>query len=453
MQSPLKQCFAICSVFQKGYVFSSFILCQFWMAHGLLQSPDGNQEPENLGLQYMKELYSRSFFQDFEDYGYFFMFKMHDLVRDLALLVAQNECSSVNFQTKSIPEDVRHLSFSDAEALFGEEVSCLPQNSRNVRTILFPFGRPTLTSESSLDACVSKFRFLRVLDLSNSSFELLPSSIGDLKHLRFLCLYGNRRLKKMSNSICKLHNLQTLLEDGCVELEDQPRDIRNMISLRYLNITTKQKSLTVNGIGCLKYLRTLFLFRCTNLESLFGPTVHLPALRTLHIDSCPKLVSLSHIPRNLTALETLMIRQCMQMDLMDEVEDGQNLKLQLLMLGGLPQLTILPRWLQGSSETLECLCVGCSPNFSSLPEWLQNFKSLKKIAFEDCPRLLSLPDSFGCLTNLKELKIVKCPQLSERCQPEIGQEWPKIVHVPHINLDEDIGLLAAYLAVYDIDRP
>ncbi|XP_038688587.1 putative disease resistance protein RGA3 [Tripterygium wilfordii] len=80
MPSELKQCFAVCSVFPKGYVFSSFILVQFWMAHGLLQSPDGNHELEYLGLQYVKELYSRSFFQDFEDYGYLYVFTMHDLV-------------------------------------------------------------------------------------------------------------------------------------------------------------------------------------------------------------------------------------------------------------------------------------------------------------------------------------------------------------------------------------
>ncbi|XP_038688585.1 putative disease resistance protein RGA1 [Tripterygium wilfordii] len=450
MPSQLKQCFAVCSVFPKDYVFSSLMLVQFWMAHGLLQSPDGNHEPEYLGLQYVKELYSRSFFQDFEDYGYYYVFTMHDLVHDLALLVAQNECSTVNFQTKSIPEGVRHLSFSDAEALFGEGVPCLPQNPRNVRSILFPFGEPTVTSESSIDACISKFRFLRSLDLRYSSFELLPSSIGDLKHLRSLLLCFNRRLKKMSNSICKLHNLQTLLLHGCVELEDLPRDIRNMINLRNLSITTKQKSLTVNGIGCLKSLKNLFLFRCTNLESLFEPTVHLPALRVLRIDSCPNLVSLSHILRNLTALDTLMIQQCMHMDLMDEVEDGgQNLKLQSLVLAGLPQLTILPRWLQGSSETLEYLCVGSSPNFSSLPEWLHNFKSLKTIAVADCPSLLSLPDSIGCLTNLKELKILNSPQLSETFQSEIGQEWPKIAHVPHIYLDPNIDAQATSRRIKD----
>ncbi|KDP26033.1 hypothetical protein JCGZ_21066 [Jatropha curcas] len=95
MPSYLKRCFAYCSLFPKNYVLYSFELIQFWMAYGLLESPDEDEELKENGLRFVKELWSRSFLQDIEDHGFFFSCKMHDLVHDLAISVAQSECSTV----------------------------------------------------------------------------------------------------------------------------------------------------------------------------------------------------------------------------------------------------------------------------------------------------------------------------------------------------------------------
>ncbi|ESR34614.1 hypothetical protein CICLE_v10006631mg [Citrus x clementina] len=116
----LKQCFAYCSIFPKDYKFTSAFLIQFWMAHGLLQSPSENEELENIGMWYFKELCSRSFFQDL---GYevplleLIEFQIHELMHDLALLMAKGECPMVNSDSQSIPKNVRHLSFVGANAL------------------------------------------------------------------------------------------------------------------------------------------------------------------------------------------------------------------------------------------------------------------------------------------------------------------------------------------------
>ena len=50
------------------------------MAHGLLQSPNENQEFKDFGNQYIDELYSRSFLEDYMDCGHVWRFKIHDLV-------------------------------------------------------------------------------------------------------------------------------------------------------------------------------------------------------------------------------------------------------------------------------------------------------------------------------------------------------------------------------------
>ncbi|KAJ0081559.1 hypothetical protein Patl1_11697 [Pistacia atlantica] len=42
------------------------------------------------------------------------------------------------------------------------------------------------------------------------------------------------------------------------------------------------------------------------------------------------------------------------------------------------------------------------------------------------------------LIALRELIIEDSPKLSERCEPEIGEDWSKIAHIPSIELDRKI---------------
>jgi hypothetical protein len=88
----LKPCFAYCSLYPKGHIYNSIDLTQCWMANGLLQiSNRSNQEFEDIGLQYVNELLSRSLIQKVCDAGNFITFKMPDIVHDLSLYVAQSD--------------------------------------------------------------------------------------------------------------------------------------------------------------------------------------------------------------------------------------------------------------------------------------------------------------------------------------------------------------------------
>ena len=59
---------------------------------------------------------------------------------------------------------------------------------------------------------------------------------------------------------------------------------------------------------------------------------------------------------------------------------------------------------------------------------------LQLLRIWDCPALKSLPD-FLRTTPLKELEISSCSILSKRCRRERGEEWPKISHIPKIEID------------------
>nr|XP_023873046.1 putative disease resistance protein RGA1 [Quercus suber] len=429
----LKQCFAYCSVFPKDFQFYSLLLIQFWLAHGILQSPaNESQELEDVGDLYIKELLSRTFFQDVDQdelMPFYYTFKMHDLVHDLALSIAKGECSVVT-KKSTLAAEVCHLSILEN----GQEVTTQLEKLSKVQTIIFQTEQPM----SLLEACISRFKYLRVLDLSLSSFEVLPDSIGSLKHLKYLDLSDNSRIKQLPDSICKLHSLQTLLLADCSNLERLPKGIRDIISLRFLWVTTKHTCLSEKAVGCLDSLRFLGIVECKNLKCLFeGMEGNLTYLRTLVVVKCPSLTSLSLSIKHLTALGTLIIGDCEELSLMEmEGEDNQDLKLSLqkLIITDLPKLEVLPQWLRGSANTLQLLLIVECENLNALPEWLPRLKSLHTLAIGECPKLSSLLEGMEALTALRELKIRGCPDLSRKCREEDSH---KIAHVPQIELDED----------------
>ncbi|KAL4607879.1 hypothetical protein ACB092_09G207300 [Castanea dentata] len=424
----LKRCFVYCSLFPKDYEFRSVELIQIWMAHGLLQSStDENQQLEDVGDLYIKELLSRSFFQDAQEEIFCYTFKMHDLYHDLALSIAKGECSVVTKESTFFAE-VSWLSFSNSAN--GQEVTIQSEKLSKVQTIIFQIEQ----SVSLVEACISRFKYLRMINLKGSSFEVLSSSIGSLKHLRFFDLSGNDMIKQIPNSICKLHNLQTLILD-CKNLERLPKGIRNMISLRFLVITSNQECLLEKAIGCSNSLRVLFIARCENLKCLFEGNRHLNLinLRTLTIAHCPSLTSLSLNIKDLTALEILIIVDCKELNLMEE-EGSHNLELSLrkLVIRGLPKLEVLPLWLKRSANTLQMLEVGDCENFTTFPEWLPCLKSLQQLGIDNCSKLLSLPEGIQGLTKLTRLNITVCPDLIRKCK----EDWLKIAHVPKVRLGD-----------------
>ncbi|XP_022744851.1 putative disease resistance protein RGA3 [Durio zibethinus] len=413
----LKQCFALFSVFPKDYQFSNVELIQFWMAQGLLQPSKENDDEdlEDIGRRYLSDLSSRSFFQDFDKIISFNFFKMHDLLHDLAITVAKNECCIVNSSKQNIPKGVRHLCIDNMDFLEENPFGFLDNDKLyQLRTFCFRHVKEGTTSESFIRKSLSRFQKLRVLVLSRSSFEVLPENIGSLKHLRYLDLRGCSNVKKLLNSICKLQSLETLLTHF-MGIEVLPKDMRYMIGLRILSLSTKQRVLSDNGFEHLKSLRFLSLDSCENLEYLFEGFQNLTSLNTLRIVSCKNLITLPHGLKSSTALKHLIIRDCEKLDLnitvgfkgKEKENDnnqayfvGSGLRLQTLGITRLPKLEALPQWLLvGSANTLQFLALKECKNLTTLPDpgW-QNLASLEWIFIADCPNLPSLPERMPCLT-------------------------------------------------------
>jgi hypothetical protein len=681
LPSHLKHCFAYCSLYPKDYWFPKSRLIQGWIAQGFVKSSDQNPSLEDVGHEYFMDLLWRSFFQeaDMDEFGNVLRCKMHDLMHDLAISVAGSMTTTLNDDKEtSISEKTRHVSIV-GDNINTSSITTSLSKASSMRTLIFP-TISYVSSESGCEAIFSSFNFLRMLELHRRDFDFLPSSIGKLKHLRYLNLSWNRNLKKLPNSITKLQNLQTLILSFCEKLEELPRDIKKLVNLKHLEIERCLKlGYMPLGLGQLTNLQTLSKFvvhrdplsrhssglkelnRLNNLrgsldiinlrhgkdamseckaanlkekhhldaldlwwsieegviasddivddevllevlqphlnlkrlllQGNYGPRLptwllsltnlvrfelvdctkcqylpplnQLPSLKVLRlirmdaleyissgsdshnfvditehpllpsfprlskldIWSCPLLTSMPMFPhleeelylsnasskplqqtmmmnmaapqspasaattfssftplsklksiilnsiadletlpedwlKNLTSLESLNIWRCnrlnslspaiqhltalqelelcscLELELAND-EDGmqwQGLKSLLsLEFSQLPKLVSLPLGLQHTTTLQTLKFLNCK-NLTAIPEWIHNCTSLQMLHIDECSSLTSLPEAIRSLTSLQRLKIENCPILLQRCEREVGEDWAKISHIPHLEL-------------------
>ncbi|OWM82242.1 hypothetical protein CDL15_Pgr001816 [Punica granatum] len=323
----LKRLFAFCSLFRKDYLFNNIILGEYWIASGLISTSHNNQKPEEACNHYIKELLARSFFQDFEEHGQIFSFKMHDIVHDLAVSVAQNEYLAVNSHTASISDRVRHLSFSARS-----------ENPPNLE---------------ELPRDMWKLINLHTLGIMTKEKSLKNSGIEHLKSLRELRIVG-------------CDNLETLFEGMNME---------GLACLRRLYIVDCENltSIPMSSLKFLSSLEALAIWNCGKLHLSMEEEIFFPCLRTLSFIGLPKMLTFPKwVQGAANTLQSVLIKNCQQLGELPEWLHRLS-RLEALRLVGCDGISTLPDGVQDLTALkflwiIDCSELGgkCLPNG---PDW------------------------------------------------------------------------------------
>ncbi|KAG4206472.1 hypothetical protein ERO13_A03G010500v2 [Gossypium hirsutum] len=250
LSSPsLKKCFAYCAMFPKDYCFEKEQLIQLWMAEGFLGS---SMEMMDTGNKYLNELLSISLFQDVEKdtCGNILTFKMHDMVHDLALSVSKFD--TLIFQENSASTlneffHIRHLNVGCDGELLPRMLTMAAPKLHSLFSEIDVFKKLSIT-----------FTSLRVLKFVGSNILELPTSLGELKHLRYLDI-SKTSIIELPKSTTKLYNLQTLRLLGLRRLTI-PDGLRNLINLKHLYFDRKPiQPVLIGNLTCLQTLPIFFV--------------------------------------------------------------------------------------------------------------------------------------------------------------------------------------------------
>ncbi|KAF8038711.1 hypothetical protein BT93_B1300 [Corymbia citriodora subsp. variegata] len=263
LPSNLRRCFAYCAIFPKDYEIQRDELIHWWIAEGLVEGKEAKNQ-WNAGLNYFNELVNRSLFQKSSSNGSQFL--MHDLVNDLAKLVAGGS----HFSSEEIKWDQnnlslpRHASFISDRYVVSKKIE-IYHGMKKLRSLISlekqsSHHEKSFLSHKVLCDLLSALKYLRVLSLSYYYIRMIPDCIGELRHLRHLNL-SYTSIEMLPESIVELYNLEALMLRGCRHLIELPKGMKKLINLRFLDISdTKRLKATPLYLGNLVSLEMLSKF-------------------------------------------------------------------------------------------------------------------------------------------------------------------------------------------------
>ncbi|CAK8564616.1 unnamed protein product [Lathyrus sativus] len=237
LSTPLKRCFAYCSIFPKKSILEKQMVVQLWIAENLVELCPGQESLEEVGEEYFDELVSRSLIQQRSTRDEESNFEMHNVIHDLATMVSSPYC--MRLDEHNLHESVHYLSYNrglyDPFNKF-DKLSGL----KRLRTILaLPLQTQLpccLLSNKVVHELLPTMKQLHVLSLSNyKSITEVPNSIGNLLYLQYLNL-SHTKIERLPSETCKLYNLQFLLLAGCKRLVELPDDMGKLVNLRHLDV-------------------------------------------------------------------------------------------------------------------------------------------------------------------------------------------------------------------------
>ena len=269
----LQQCFSLCALFPKKYKFNGEELTRLWIGLGILQSSSKTKSIEEIGMDNFNALISHGFFEKDETDGKS-CYVIHDLQHDLALMVASNECLSIdpcNVKSVEIWPSVRHLSITSNAAEYADVMAKgnFRRELKKLKTrlevqklqTLMVFGEFDESFARSFGSLFREANALRVLCLPKISLrvESILHNFSSLIHLRYLMLGTKytRDQMQLPRTLSRFYHLMILdlqTWDGSCDL---PKDMGNLAKLRHIFTEKDKIHANIHNVRKLQVLQEL----------------------------------------------------------------------------------------------------------------------------------------------------------------------------------------------------
>ncbi|GJN13554.1 hypothetical protein PR202_gb00270 [Eleusine coracana subsp. coracana] len=419
LQEPIKQCFTYCSMFPRRYALQRDELVHLWVAEGFVKPANGVEDVEDVGNGYFRVLLSTSFIQlkvqsSGKDY-----FTIHDLLHDLAGRITGSDCFTVEKDmADQSPRGVRHL-FIDAyyDRVFTEHILTLG----NLRTLMMSSSARKMTIEE-FERVLKSLKKLRVVHVRLECMKMIPASIGQLKHIRYLGVFGSPFINiTLPPTFSMLYHLQKFSVPFGTSLNCSSgnKEMANLVNLRYMSCY----SLNFPNIGRLTWLRSMNFF---TVRKIRGYEIE----QLKHLDNLRDNLRIQGLQNVNSKEEAGQAKLANKVYITDLVLDWEDLVCLSKLEMSHCSWKSLPENMEGLIFLEELVISDCKNIFSlpSLP------LSLKRLRLEDwngsdasswnCEPLVNLrcleilrckwnclPENIHCLTLLEELSIKQCKNI------------------------------------------
>jgi Leucine-rich repeat (LRR) protein len=426
----LKDCFLYFATFPEDCKLHFTGTLLSWICEGLVPG-NGGDDPRADAFSLLNNLWRRSFIEsnlEVSDEVDMLWFKLHDVMRDLALYILENDSGTppakqlylyrAGQNLEEIPQEWKAISKALKLSLRSNKLKRLPGSFYAPELVSLLLGRNPI--EFVPASFLKSFPKLRVLDLSDGQFDSLPEELGDLKDLVMLDLSYCKKLEILPDTVGKLHMLKWLNLDGCEMLKYLPSGMVGLTSLQVLN-TMLCSNLTwaehtPSGMARAESLGHVYPTVRASLEDICG----LVFLTELSIFGTRD--SGVELPHNISALTKLKLLG-LGLEYIETLPAEMPywfIHLETLQLWNLECLENLPRSFTccGAFPALTEFLIGYCRSLVEFPEVDEGaLPKLRRLEFNGCESLETLPLSLEVLTSLRKLILLDCEEtLEDSCR-------------------------------------
>ncbi|CAN6543635.1 unnamed protein product [Malus baccata var. baccata] len=446
----LKHCLLYLCIFPEDYAIDSDRLVRLWMAEGFVDRVEG-PKPEEIAESYAAELTCRCMVQVVKKQPSrrAKTFKMHDLIRELALSISKAEKFFAVYDEQKMNKDSRGplqklpSGFKLLRVLDLKHVPVAQLPGEIVKFFNLKYLNLKGTKVKELPKDIGNLHSLETLDIRHSKIRVLPAGIVKLENLRHLLMYHYNfedLLKpyyffygtKAPDGICKLKSLQVCdaIELGG-SLVKQLRQLTQLTRMSLSNVREADEEDLCKSLESMKLIEHIFVHTSNEDEVLRLDALPSapPLLKELGLIGklekvplwFPSLFSLTHLRLHWSRLSE---------DFLPYIQALPNLSVLRLNNAYLGNQLVFHTGFRMLSE----LYIMELPKMNAIVIEKGAMPALQTLVITACMGLKQLPNGIEHLTCLQTLDLVNVPnELVERIRGEGSLDSSMVMHISEIS--------------------